>query len=36
LKILFVHRSSIDAIFQRMTEGIGALKCGMPWEQGEQ
>jgi glyceraldehyde-3-phosphate dehydrogenase (NADP+) len=34
LKILFVHRSIIDAFLQRMTEGIEALKCGMPWEQG--
>ena len=34
LKILFVHRSMIDEFLQRMSAGIGALKCGMPWEDG--
>lgn len=34
LKILFVHRSLVDAFLQRMSARIGALKCGMPWEPG--
>jgi glyceraldehyde-3-phosphate dehydrogenase (NADP+) len=34
LKILFVHRSIADDFLRRMAEGIGALKCGMPWEEG--
>ena len=34
LKILFVHRSIVDEFLQRMSAGISALKCGMPWEQG--
>ena len=34
LKIMFVHRSIVDDFLQRMSAGITALKCGMPWEQG--
>jgi len=34
LKILFVHRKVADAFLQKMAQGIGALKCGMPWEEG--
>jgi glyceraldehyde-3-phosphate dehydrogenase (NADP+) len=34
LKILFVHRSLVEAFLERMSRGIGALKCGMPWEPG--
>jgi len=34
LKILFVHRRIADAFLERMSRGIGALKCGMPWEEG--
>lgn len=32
LKIMFVHRSIVDDFLQRMSRGITALKCGMPWE----
>ncbi len=34
LKILFVHRSIADAFLEKMSRGIGELKCGMPWEEG--
>jgi glyceraldehyde-3-phosphate dehydrogenase (NADP+) len=34
LKIIFVHRSIVDDFLQRMSAGICALKCGMPWEPG--
>lgn len=34
LKILFVHRKIADAFLEKMSRGIGALKCGMPWEEG--
>ena len=34
LKIMFVHRSIVDDFLQRMSVGISALKCGMPWELG--
>lgn len=34
LKIIFVHRSIADKFLRRMAEGIGTLKCGMPWEEG--
>ncbi len=34
LKIIFVHRSVADEFLRRMAEGIGALRCGMPWEEG--
>ena len=34
LKILFVHRSRIDEFLARFSDAIGALKGGMPWENG--
>ncbi|HJV66120.1 MAG TPA: NADP-dependent glyceraldehyde-3-phosphate dehydrogenase [Geomonas sp.] len=34
LKIIFVHRSIANTFLERMSAGIGALKCGMPWEEG--
>jgi glyceraldehyde-3-phosphate dehydrogenase (NADP+) len=34
LKILFVHRSRIDEFLARFSAAIGALKIGMPWEDG--
>ena len=34
LKILFVHRSIVDEFLRRMSAGISALKCGMPWDDG--
>ncbi len=34
LKIFFVHRSIVDSFLKQMSEGIGKLKCGMPWEKG--
>ena len=34
LKILFVHRSRIDEFLGRFVEAVGALKIGMPWEDG--
>lgn len=34
LKMMFVHRSIVDEFLQRMSAGISALKCGMPWEEG--
>jgi glyceraldehyde-3-phosphate dehydrogenase (NADP+) len=34
LKIMFVHRSIVDDFLKRMSAGIAALKCGMPWEPG--
>ncbi|MBC7961379.1 MAG: NADP-dependent glyceraldehyde-3-phosphate dehydrogenase [Steroidobacteraceae bacterium] len=33
LKIMFVHRTVADAFVKRMSEGIRALKCGMPWDE---
>ena len=32
LKILFVHRSIHETFLERLAEGIGKLKYGMPWE----
>jgi glyceraldehyde-3-phosphate dehydrogenase (NADP+) len=34
LKILFVHRSIVDSFLERMAAGIGALTCGVPWQEG--
>jgi glyceraldehyde-3-phosphate dehydrogenase (NADP+) len=34
LKIMFVHRSIVDEFLRRMSAGISALTCGMPWEPG--
>jgi glyceraldehyde-3-phosphate dehydrogenase (NADP+) len=36
LKILFVHKTVVDAFNARMTEEIGKLKLGMMWEKGVQ
>ncbi|GFE60722.1 NADP-dependent glyceraldehyde-3-phosphate dehydrogenase [Geobacter sp. AOG2] len=33
LKIMFVHRSLADDFVERMSAGIDALKCGMPWDE---
>ena len=33
LKIMFVHRTVVEAFVSRMSEGIRALKCGMPWDE---
>jgi glyceraldehyde-3-phosphate dehydrogenase (NADP+) len=34
LKILFVHRSIIDAFISRFNQEVAKLKPGMPWEPG--
>ena len=34
LKIIFVHRSIADDFLKRMSAGISALSCGMPWDDG--
>src|SRR5688500_2309570 len=34
LKILFVHRSIVDAFIQKFTESVKKLKPGMPWDSG--
>ena len=34
LKILFVHKSIVDAFIQRFNEEVAKLKPGMPWESG--
>ena len=34
LKIIFVPRSIVDAFLERMATGIGALSCGVPWQEG--
>jgi glyceraldehyde-3-phosphate dehydrogenase (NADP+) len=34
LKIIFVHRNLVDSFLGRMAAGIGALKCGVPWQEG--
>jgi len=34
LKIIYVHRSIADDFLLRMSSGISALKCGMPWDEG--
>lgn len=34
LKILFVHRSLVDAFLERFSAAVGALRIGMPWEPG--
>jgi len=33
LKILFVHSGIVDGFLAGLAEGIGRLKCGMPWEE---
>ena len=32
LKIIFVHRSIADEFLKGMADGIGRLKCGVPWQ----
>lgn len=34
LKIIFVHRSIVDQFLQQLSEAVGKLKIGMPWEKG--
>lgn len=34
LKIVFVHRSLADAFLAKLSEEVGKLKFGMPWESG--
>jgi glyceraldehyde-3-phosphate dehydrogenase (NADP+) len=34
LKVIFVHRDIVDAFLERMSAGIGALTCGVPWQPG--
>jgi glyceraldehyde-3-phosphate dehydrogenase (NADP+) len=34
LKILFVHRQIAEAFLEKFTAAVGALKLGMPWDEG--
>ncbi|GAB2537641.1 NADP-dependent glyceraldehyde-3-phosphate dehydrogenase [Rufibacter soli] len=34
LKVIFVHRSKVEAFLEQLTEAVGKLKYGMPWEKG--
>jgi glyceraldehyde-3-phosphate dehydrogenase (NADP+) len=34
LKIMFVHRSRVDEYLARLSDEIGRLRIGMPWEDG--
>ena len=34
LKIIFVHRSKVDQFVSQLSEAVGKLKIGMPWEKG--
>ncbi len=34
LKIVFVHAKVAEAFLAKLSEAIGRLKCGMPWETG--
>lgn len=34
LKMIFVHRTIADDFLEKMSVGIGRLRCGMPWEEG--
>ncbi|TXK36482.1 NADP-dependent glyceraldehyde-3-phosphate dehydrogenase [Pontibacter qinzhouensis] len=34
LKIVFVHRSRVDEFLSGLSEAVGKLKYGMPWEKG--
>lgn len=34
LKILFVHKSIVDAFLEKLKEGVARLKPGMPWDAG--
>lgn len=33
LKIIFVHRSIAEPFLRKLADGVGRLRCGMPWEQ---
>jgi glyceraldehyde-3-phosphate dehydrogenase (NADP+) len=32
LKIIFVHRSIAEPFLTKLTDGVGGLRCGLPWE----
>lgn len=34
LKILFIHEQIVDTFLEKITDAIGQLKFGMPWEDG--
>src|SRR5690606_26650449 len=34
LKIIFVHRSKVDAFLEQLSAAVSKLKYGMPWEKG--
>ena len=34
LKILFVHKSIVDAFLKKFNEAVDKLKPGMPWDPG--
>jgi glyceraldehyde-3-phosphate dehydrogenase (NADP+) len=34
LKILFVHRNVVEEFLEKFTAAVGALKFGMPWDEG--
>ncbi|WP_423146739.1 NADP-dependent glyceraldehyde-3-phosphate dehydrogenase [Rubrolithibacter danxiaensis] len=34
LKIIFVHSSKVDQFLEQLSEAVGKLKFGMPWEKG--
>jgi glyceraldehyde-3-phosphate dehydrogenase (NADP+) len=36
IKIIFVHRSIADDFVARLSESVGALTVGMPWDEGTQ
>jgi acyl-CoA reductase-like NAD-dependent aldehyde dehydrogenase len=36
IKIIFVHRHVVDQFLAKMSDEIGKLKVGMPWESGAQ
>ncbi|WP_048920542.1 NADP-dependent glyceraldehyde-3-phosphate dehydrogenase [Rufibacter radiotolerans] len=34
LKVIFVHRSKVDAFLEELSAAVSKLKYGMPWEKG--
>jgi len=36
IKIIFVHRQIVDTFLAKMSDAIGQMKFGMPWESGVQ
>ena len=34
IKIVFVHRSAAEGLLDRLCREVGALKAGMPWDEG--